>query len=62
MSYILKIATAVPDYCYPQETLMSIYRNSTDDESARRKIKILAAAEERENEIVGEIEISAILQ
>ena len=43
MSYILKIATAVPDYCYSQETLMSIYRNSTDDETARRKIKILAA-------------------
>lgn len=43
MSYILKIATAVPDYCYSQETLMSIYRNSTDDEVARRKIKILAA-------------------
>jgi predicted naringenin-chalcone synthase len=43
MSYILEIATAVPDYCYPQETLMSIYRNSTDDEAARRKIKILAA-------------------
>lgn len=43
MSYILKIATAVPDYCYTQETLMSIYRNSTDDEAARRKIKILAA-------------------
>ena len=43
MSYILKIATAVPDYCYAQETLMSIYRNSTDDEVARRKIKILAA-------------------
>jgi predicted naringenin-chalcone synthase len=42
MSYILKIATAVPDYCYPQETLMSVYRNSTDDEVARRKIKILA--------------------
>ncbi len=42
MSYILKIATAVPDYCYPQATLMSIYRDSTDDETARRKIKILA--------------------
>jgi predicted naringenin-chalcone synthase len=43
MSYIIKMATAVPDFGYEQATLMQFYRDSTDDESARRKIKILAA-------------------
>jgi predicted naringenin-chalcone synthase len=43
MSYILKIATAVPDYGYEQTALMQFYRDSTDDESTKRKIKILAA-------------------
>jgi predicted naringenin-chalcone synthase len=42
MSYILNIATAVPDFGYDQTTLMQFYRDSTDDESTKRKIKILA--------------------
>jgi predicted naringenin-chalcone synthase len=43
MSYIKNIATAVPDYAYGQNVLMQFYSNATDDESAKRKIKILAA-------------------
>ena len=42
MSYIAKIATAVPDNCYDQTALMQFYSNTTDDETAKRKIKILA--------------------
>lgn len=42
MSYITKIATAVPEYGYDQNALMQFYSNTTDDESAKRKIKILA--------------------
>lgn len=43
MSYITNIATAVPDYGYDQNVLMQFYSNATSDESAKRKIKILAA-------------------
>jgi alpha-pyrone synthase len=43
MSYIVHIATAVPDYGYDQKVLMQFYRDTTEDESAKRKIKILAA-------------------
>jgi predicted naringenin-chalcone synthase len=43
MSYIAKIATAVPDYGYNQNALMQFYSNSTEDEVAKRKIKILAS-------------------
>jgi predicted naringenin-chalcone synthase len=43
MSYILEIATAVPDYGYNQTTLMQFYGDTTDDNSTKRKIKILAA-------------------
>jgi alpha-pyrone synthase len=42
MSYIAKIATAVPDNCFDQAALMQFYSNTTDDESAKRKMKILA--------------------
>jgi predicted naringenin-chalcone synthase len=43
MSYIVQIATAVPDYKYDQIALMQFYCNTTDDESAKRKIKLLAS-------------------
>ncbi|NJN33511.1 MAG: type III polyketide synthase, partial [Saprospiraceae bacterium] len=43
MSYIVEIATAVPDNKYTQNTLMQFYGNSTDDVTAQRKIKVLAA-------------------
>jgi predicted naringenin-chalcone synthase len=43
MSYITKIATAVPDYGYDQSALMQFYSNTTDDEATKRKIKILAS-------------------
>ena len=43
MSYIIKIATAVPENGYDQSALMQFYGDSTDDESTKRKIKILAA-------------------
>lgn len=43
MSYIVKIATAVPDYGYDQNALMQFYSDTTDDESAKRKIKLLAS-------------------
>ncbi len=43
MSFITKIATAVPDYGYDQGALMQFYSDTTDDEGTKRKIKILAA-------------------
>ena len=43
MSYITKIATAVPDYEYDQNVLMQFYSNTTDDVNTKRKIKILAS-------------------
>jgi predicted naringenin-chalcone synthase len=43
MSYILEIATAVPDFRYTQSTLMQFYSNATDDVNTQRKIKVLAA-------------------
>jgi predicted naringenin-chalcone synthase len=43
MSYIHNIAIAVPDFGYSQTNLMQFYCNSTEDENARRKIKVLAA-------------------
>jgi alpha-pyrone synthase len=43
MSYIHNIAIAVPDYGYSQTDLMQFYCNSTEDESIRRKIRVLAA-------------------
>jgi predicted naringenin-chalcone synthase len=42
MSYIHNISTAVPEYIYDQNALMQFYSNTTDDESTKRKIKILA--------------------
>jgi predicted naringenin-chalcone synthase len=42
MSYLVKIATAVPVYRYEQGELAAFYANSTDDERTKRKIKILA--------------------
>ncbi len=43
MSFIVKIATAVPDYAYDQGALMQFYSDTTDDETAKRKIKLLAS-------------------
>ncbi len=43
MSYIDKIATAVPGPGYDQNVLTQFYSNTTDDESAKRKIRILAS-------------------
>jgi predicted naringenin-chalcone synthase/4-hydroxybenzoate polyprenyltransferase len=42
LSYLTAIETAVPDHCYSQQTLTAFYMNSTDDETARRKIKVIA--------------------
>jgi predicted naringenin-chalcone synthase/4-hydroxybenzoate polyprenyltransferase len=42
LSYLTAIETAVPENCYSQETLTAFYMNSTEDETARRKIKIVA--------------------
>lgn len=42
MSYIVNIATAVPDYGYEQHVLTQFYSNSIDDLSVKRKVKILA--------------------
>jgi predicted naringenin-chalcone synthase len=42
MSYIHNISTAVPAYMYDQSALMQFYSNTTDDESTKRKIRILA--------------------
>ena len=43
MSYITAIETAVPENCFPQETLASFYMDSTEDETCKRKIRIVAA-------------------
>ena len=42
MSYITAIGTAVPDNCFSQEVLSTFYMNSTNDETFKRKIKIVA--------------------
>ncbi len=41
MSYLLKIATAVPDFRYEQATMMQFYKDATEDETVKRKVKIL---------------------
>ncbi len=43
MSYLLQIATAVPENCFSQDLLAEFYSNTTDDASLKRKIKIVAA-------------------
>jgi predicted naringenin-chalcone synthase len=43
VSYLIKIATAVPEYRYEQGELAAFYANSTNDERAKRKINILAS-------------------
>lgn len=42
LSYITAIETAVPDYCFSQETLTSFYIKSTEDLTSKRKIRIVA--------------------
>ncbi|MBE9462505.1 type III polyketide synthase [Dyadobacter sp. UP-52] len=42
MSYITAIGTAVPENCFSQEILSSFYMNSTNDDTFKRKIKIVA--------------------
>ncbi len=42
MSYISAIETAVPEFCHTQEDLSVFFRNSTNDESIKRKIKVVA--------------------
>ncbi|MCF0058673.1 type III polyketide synthase [Dyadobacter sp. CY356] len=42
MSYITAIGTAVPENCFSQEELSSFYLNSTNDDTLKRKIKIVA--------------------
>ncbi|MCF2488950.1 UbiA family prenyltransferase [Dyadobacter sp. CY347] len=49
LSYISAIETAVPEHCYPQETLTSFYMKSTDDITNQRKIKIVAGKTGIEN-------------
>ena len=43
LSYLTAIETAVPENCFSQQTLTSFYSNSTDDQLAKRKIKIVAS-------------------
>ncbi len=42
MSYISAIETAVPEFCHTQEDLSVFFRNSTNDENIKRKIKVVA--------------------
>lgn len=42
MSYIVAIETAVPEYCFSQDAFAKFYLNSTDDETDKRKINIIA--------------------
>lgn len=42
MSYIIAIETAVPDYCFSQDAFAKFYLNSTEDETDKRKINIIA--------------------
>ncbi len=41
MSYILAIETAVPEFKHFQKDIIAFYQNATDDESTKRKIKII---------------------
>lgn len=43
MSYITAIETAVPGNCFSQDTLAAFYMATTDDETDKRKIKIVSA-------------------
>lgn len=42
MSYISAIETALPDNCFSQETFTDFYLQSTDEETERRKIRIVS--------------------
>jgi alpha-pyrone synthase len=42
LSYILDIQIAVPEFKHSQENVMNFYCNSTDDESIKRKIKVIS--------------------
>ena len=42
MSYIAAIETTVPKYCHTQEAFTKFFSNATDDETIKRKIKIIA--------------------
>ncbi|MDX2172004.1 MAG: type III polyketide synthase [Bacteroidota bacterium] len=41
MSYISQIQTSVPDYKHHQRDIIAFYQNAIDDESTKRKIKII---------------------
>lgn len=41
MSYILAIETAVPEFKHFQKDIIAFYQNATDDETIKRKIKIV---------------------
>ena len=41
MSYIAAIETALPTYCHTQEAFTEFFANATDDETIKRKIKII---------------------
>ncbi|HEX7414120.1 MAG TPA: type III polyketide synthase [Bacteroidia bacterium] len=43
MSYIAAIETALPKYCHTKEAFTEFFSNATDDETVKRKIKIIAA-------------------
>jgi predicted naringenin-chalcone synthase len=42
MGYIAAIETAVPEYCHLKNATTSFFQNSVEDESIKRKIKIIA--------------------
>ena len=42
MSYIAAIETALPTYCHTQEAFTEFFSNATNDETIKRKIKIIA--------------------
>jgi len=42
LSYIAAIETALPTYCHTQEAFTGFFSNATDDETIKRKIKIIA--------------------
>ena len=43
MSYIVAIETAVPEFKHSQESLIEFYKNSTDDETIKRKISVIGS-------------------
>ena len=43
MSYITAIETAVPEHCHTQDTITAFFKNSTEDQQVKRKIKAVSS-------------------